>query len=351
MIGRVSTILRLDNAVSFATSADLQLGMKQRNMLAGLDFSATGASGPTLPKKLRYALRFPSELRTGDKQKPHNNWQTSRMYPVSVDHGPRRPEDDDGGPGYYREGFIVIQNAVAQAFRATHEPAKRWPVLQLQRFPFRPYVDDHFLNLLDSLIGVVLTLSFVFPVMNAVKYIAEEKEMQLKEMMMMMGLPNWMHWAGWFIGCMASLTVSISLITMLLTVPWYQDSSRVAVLTNSSWSALWLVLFVYMVATTGFCFLLSVLFTQANTAAAVSGIAFLLVYCVYVYANSMYETLSLATKLALALLSNTGMALGFRVSGGFWVVLAFWGFDEVYASGGSLTVQLPSGGLPKDQQI
>lgn len=315
LMGKVSTMLQLDAAVPYATSADLVRGMKRRSMLAGLDFSETSTGGAGLPKHLHYALRFPSELRTGDKLMPHNNWQTNRMYPVSVDHGPRQPQFNDGGPGYYREGFIAIQHAVAKTFLAEHDAAKPWPELKLQRFPFRPYVDDHFLILLDSLIGVVLTLSFVYPVMNTVKFITEEKELQLKEMMMIMGLPNWMHWTGWFIRSLASLTVSVSLITVLLKVPWYQNATQVAVLTHSSWSALYVVLLVYVVVTIGFCFLLSVFFTQANTAAAVSGIAFFLVYCVYVYANSMYETMSLETKLALSLMSNTGMAMGFRVSG------------------------------------
>ena len=39
--------------------------------------------------------------------------------------------------------------------------------------------------------------------------IVEEKQAGVKELCKMMGLPNWLHWIGWF-----SITIIISIITI-----------------------------------------------------------------------------------------------------------------------------------------
>lgn len=71
-----------------------------------------------LPKRLRYSLRFPGELRTIRHNPLLFNWQTDRSEPRFQEPGPRTSADADGGipPGYRREGFLAIQNAVARQF-------------------------------------------------------------------------------------------------------------------------------------------------------------------------------------------------------------------------------------------
>lgn len=65
---------------------------------------------------------------------------------------------------------------------------------------------------------MVIMLSFINPTTNLVKFIATEKERQLKEAMKIMGLPNWLHWTGWFIKSMLFMTISATLIIVLLKV-------------------------------------------------------------------------------------------------------------------------------------
>lgn len=61
-------------------------------------------------------------------------------------------------------------------------------------------------------------LSFVYPTINTVRFIAIEKEKQLKEAMKIMGLPNWLHWTGWFVKTMIFMTISISIVVALFKV-------------------------------------------------------------------------------------------------------------------------------------
>lgn len=61
-------------------------------------------------------------------------------------------------------------------------------------------------------------LSFVYPCINTTKFIAIEKERQIKEAMKIMGLSNWLHWTGWFVRTMVLFTISISLMVIMLKV-------------------------------------------------------------------------------------------------------------------------------------
>lgn len=191
----------------------------------------------------------------------------------------------------------------------------------MQRFPYPPYVDDILLTGLENIVSLIIMLSFVYPCTNTVKFIAAEKERQLKEAMKIMGLPNWLHWSGWFARSMIFMTISISLMVVLLKVPWYPGNS-VAIFTHSNWLVLWLFLFIYSIVTATFCFMLSVFFSRANTAAAVSGLAWFMIYAVFTFTYQSYQDMRLYTKLLLCLLSNTGMAFGFQI------IIRFEGMNE-----------------------
>lgn len=91
-------------------------------------------------------------------------------------------------------------------------------IISLQRFPYPSYTFDPFLIALKAIVSFFIMLSFVYPTINTVRYIAIEKEKQLKEAMKIMGLNNWLHWTGWFVKTMIFMTISISLITLLFKV-------------------------------------------------------------------------------------------------------------------------------------
>lgn len=174
-----------------------------------------------LPKDLRYVLRFPSELRSlpqGFQEPLFFNWRTNLLFPLLSFGGPRGKDDDDGSlPWYNREGFLPIQNAIARAFVKVKK-GEELPEIRMQRFPYPAYVHDILLQGLESLVSLMILSSFLYPCINTVRFIAIEKEKQLKESMKIMGLPNWLHWTGWFVRTMIYMVVSISLMVMLLKV-------------------------------------------------------------------------------------------------------------------------------------
>lgn len=340
LVSRVSRALLLEQHVATESAAELETRLIRGHLLCGIEFDASlvcclehGAHNnlyihgmhyyapiilsqnyDTLPKHLSYALRFPGELRTARSNPLIFNWQTDKSVPVARVRGPRSRNHSDGGvpPGYGREGFLAVQHALADQFlRLQSAEAARMPsTFQIQRFPFPPFRSDHLLEHLESLVALIVLLSFIYPCINTVRAIATEKERQLKEAMQIMGMPAWLHWVGWFVRSMVYMMVSISLMVMMLKVRW--TAQPVAVLTETDWTVLWLYLWVYSVSTVMFCFMMSVFFAKANVAAAVAGLVWFLLYLVYVFLQpDSMEWWQL--MLLSAFFSNTGMSLGFMV--------------------------------------
>jgi len=73
-----------------------------------------------LPDKIHYSLRFPGELRqVGGVTNPlWFNWRTDFLFPLFQPGGARNWQvDHDGAPaGYYREGFVFMQQFIFRAF-------------------------------------------------------------------------------------------------------------------------------------------------------------------------------------------------------------------------------------------
>lgn len=194
---------------------------------------------------------------------------------------------------------------------------------------------DSKIQTLESLLEPIIWSSILYFFVNTVRFIAMEKEKQLKEAMKIMGLPNWLHWTGWFIKSMSYFVIVISLMVIVLKVITDQVSNEKqivnenafilfsqtthfnqlekAVLEHSDWSVLWVFLLAYGTATITFGFMLSVFFSKANTAATAAGIAWAVTYLVSGIASKQYDYLPTSIKLLICLLSNPAMGCGIKI--------------------------------------
>lgn len=180
-----------------------------------------------IPTNLAYALRFPSESRSpppGIDQPLIFNWRTNFLFPLFSAGGPRNGGSNDGGyVWYFFEGFLPIQDSIARAYtkmKCKNLTCKDEPLpnIQMQRYPYPPYTFDLLLQGLETIVSFFILLSFIYPSINLVRFIAIEKERQLKEAMKIMGLSNWLHWISWFLRTMIFMVISISCIVALLKV-------------------------------------------------------------------------------------------------------------------------------------
>ncbi len=64
------------------------------------------------------------------------------------------------------------------------------PSLNVHRYPFPEYTIDLLGLVLEFALPLIFMIAFLYSAINIIKYIAIEKELQLKEAMKIMGLPG-----------------------------------------------------------------------------------------------------------------------------------------------------------------
>ena len=149
LVREVSEKLKLLEPIGFPNKELLAAHLWNIDTLAGIEFDDDDAAIKTLPKRLKYSLRFPQELRTFRPTKKFGEllWQPIWPYRMQIDSGsPRFTKEDDGGPpGYIREGFASIQHTIFLAFTHSFKPEYIPERIVLRRFPnsdneSRPYL-------------------------------------------------------------------------------------------------------------------------------------------------------------------------------------------------------------------
>ncbi|XP_058835899.1 phospholipid-transporting ATPase ABCA3-like [Topomyia yanbarensis] len=300
----------------FTNALQLENFLRSNNTLVGIEFPDSYSTLPTLPEKVIYALRFPSEMRTFQDNFTAfwANWFTELMFPQFQMAGARNNDRADAGypANYFNESFIAVQCAIDRAIILEHDSTVKMLPVFLERFPYPPYYSDPLLTGLENLLPLIIVIAFFYSAINIVKYITVEKERQLKETMKMMGLSSWLHWSAWFVKCVLLLAVSISLVTILLCLD-LTTNSDLAILEYAHWSVIWMYLLVFSVTTICYCFMMSTMFSKANLAAGISGLIWFIMIVPYNIAFPNYSSLSLAVKLALCIFSNSAMSFGFML--------------------------------------
>ncbi|XP_060661353.1 phospholipid-transporting ATPase ABCA3 isoform X1 [Drosophila nasuta] len=281
--------------------------VKASNAFVGVEFEGDWSDPDNMPDQLQFSLRFPFELRTVSVFQ--NLWYTGRLFDTYTKGGPREPEINTGGnPSYINEEFLPVQHALSKTFIQLKSKVDDLPDIQMQRYPFPSYVDDQFLQHVGEMMAMLIMFSFIYPSLCIARYITMEKEKQLKEVMKIMGLSNWLHWTAWFVKNFIMLTISAILIVILLKIPW---TNNLAVFQHSEFTVVLLFFIVYIISAITFCFMVAPFFSKASTAAAVMGLLWFLTYLPAT--GRGYDSMSLGTKLGWSLLANSAMTFGCKL--------------------------------------
>ncbi|XP_026685322.1 ATP-binding cassette sub-family A member 3-like [Diaphorina citri] len=179
---------------AFANSSELQDALTQpgamKDYIAGVVFDDDIAGREHLSRQVKVTIRFPGASRIISRFPEESiegvgddNWRTYLMFPLYQEFGPREKLSTAGGePGYCKEGFLELQDAISKAY-IEHFTTSVLPFVQFQRFPYPPYLDDPILPALTAFISTIILLSFVYPAINTIRCVAVEKETKMKEAM------------------------------------------------------------------------------------------------------------------------------------------------------------------------
>lgn len=218
--------LKIPDLVDLPDSGALEEYCIANNMLACVEFPDYLSQDFAYPSHFKYSLRFPSDLRTASRLST-DNWETNQLFPTFIIRGSRNTYDSDGGipSGYIKEGFIAVQNAINRAYisqvkkSVTRDTTNiSLPEVFMHRYPYPSFMQDYFLEALEIWLPFIILVSFLYPCTFGVKAVTVEKEQQLKEVMKIMGLDSWLHWAAWFVKSFCLLIISSALIVLILKV-------------------------------------------------------------------------------------------------------------------------------------
>lgn len=297
---------------------------------AVVQFDDSVGGNASLPAHLEYDLRFPSMRRRGT-----GNWNTDRIrrsISPSVLWGPQDPQ---AYSPYFTEGFLAIQHVISMTFIDLHkmDPALQLPEILIQRQPFPASRMDFAVNLMGDLLSAVLIISFLPSCMNMTKVservddllefgnhliiisdfplqmLAVEKQKQLKDIMKIMGLPNWLHWSSWFSKFFIQTLIVVAFMTVIFKIPMH---GGVSIFTESNWMPVMLFLFVYAISVIMFSFLISVLVKSPSSASLLAGVTMFIIYVPYFIILNLGADLYVADIMGLSLFNSLGMAFGFN---------------------------------------
>ena len=192
------------------------------------------------------------------------------QYGTKDDWGSGDPDEPFGGScveNRYKY-FLIFQTVVDNAILQTKSSDASWlPVtkdemcsvktlMADQGMDVKPIIGDiSFFQVIQLFLTPICTIfSFAFTVPLVLKRIVEEKQQGVKELMKMMGLPNWLHWVGWFTitGFVSIITISI-MVTVIVAGKIFEHVNPLV---------LFLSLFLYGFSTICFNFATSTLFSN-----------------------------------------------------------------------------------------
>ena len=217
------------------------------------------------------------------------------------------PSPRDWDYYYYLFGFVWLQDLIDRAIIDYHSNRTVLePGTYLHQMPYPCYTIDNFLQMIQHVMPLCLSISFVYTVSILTQQIVYEKELRLKEVMKIMGMNNSVHLFAWFITYFLQFTLIMMIVTCILHFG--------KILTHSNPYLVFLILEVYSISTICFSFLVSSLYSKAKLAAACAGILYFLSYvpCMYISIREdvAYEIIAWWAKTFACLLSTSAFGIG-----------------------------------------
>uniref|UniRef100_A0A8C3VVY5 ABC transporter domain-containing protein n=1 Tax=Catagonus wagneri TaxID=51154 RepID=A0A8C3VVY5_9CETA len=267
-------------------------------------------SNERLPLKVKYRLRFSSFNSSPDKLSGNSGWNTGLLFPVVPSQGPRNRAQKDGGyPGYYKEGFLLVQHALDKAIMMYHNGRAAEMLFEnltifVRRFSYPAHYSDTFMGIFGAIFPLAVILIFSLTELTLLRTIVMEKENRLKEYQLMIGLNNAMLWASYFVTFFLMFLIIVCLMCMVLFIVPER------VLQYSDPSLVFIFFLCFITASITFGFLITTFFSKTTFAVSVGGFLYFFTFFPYSVVAIMYEQLNLTEKLVSCLSSNIAVALG-----------------------------------------
>ncbi|XP_037693121.1 ATP-binding cassette sub-family A member 13 [Choloepus didactylus] len=290
----LNRFLALDSVELLETKAyDL---MKQNDFLASIIFNSSSVNknyrseSLRLPPHVTYTIRTSTlySMRTDMVKNP--SW---KFHPQSL------PAD-----GFkYNYVFVPLQDMIERAIvlLQTGKEALE-PTVQAQGIPYPCHTRDLFLNNVGFFFPLIMMLTWMVSVASMVRKLVYEREIQIEEYLRMMGVHPVVHFLAWFLENMAMLTLSSATLATILKAS--------GIFTHSNAIIIFLFFLDFGVSVVMLSYFLSAFFSQANTAALCTSLAYMISFLPYIILLVLHNQLSFVIQTFLCFLSTTAFGQG-----------------------------------------
>ncbi|KAM6156382.1 ATP-binding cassette sub-family A member 13 [Erethizon dorsatum] len=203
----------------------------------------------------------------------------------------------------YNYIFVPLQDMIERAIVVVQTGQEVLePATQAQAAPYPCHTSDLFLNNVGFFFPLIMMLTWMVSVASMVRKLVYEREIQIEEYLGMMGVHPAINFLAWFLENMAMLTLSSATVAVILKTS--------GIFAHSNAFILFLFLLDFGVSAVMLSYFLSAFFSQANTAALCTSLAYLISFLPYIVLLVLHNQLSLAIQTVLCLLSTTAFGQG-----------------------------------------
>ncbi|KAF5283869.1 hypothetical protein FQA39_LY04689 [Lamprigera yunnana] len=322
---QVQVLLSLpsNNILSFSSDEKLynHYGNNYKNDSNIMAVIFKNVSGNSVPKNLNYAIRPYDEDYT---------WTLTKLNSENFGYIP-----DIGSESFINSGFVALQMAIDSIYLELTLGSQPPVEFVVQEFPYPPYANDAGLSTLFIIILPLITVcGFICLCPVIIRGVVEEKKSGMKELMKMMGLKNWMLWAGWFFHAFIATFICTILITYSMTTKVW--NSRFPVIEFCDTSLYFSFILLYSGAAIVFCLAISSLFNKPTTAMIIGILLWFVTYIVPSNIIQAAPAMLYYRKLLFCFLPNAALFLGYQA-------IATFESREIGSKWSNL-FQLPTGG-------
>ncbi|KAG5484799.1 hypothetical protein LSCM1_06625 [Leishmania martiniquensis] len=209
---------------------------------------------------------------------------------------------ESGAAMYILSGFTTLQRAVYDYFLSEVVGTTKTPEQKLLMLPAptRAYKDEQFLSFGGQFVPLILVLGFLYPVSQMTKRVVLEKELRLREAMLIMGLSEAVMYTAWFLVYMMQYAALSLVIAILL---------RATYLTASDFGIVFFTFFFFSLSLITLSGLIAVFFSKAR----LSSILAPLIYFVLAIPVFAAPNLQGPPLIGLSFLSPSGLSIAIKL--------------------------------------
>jgi len=210
---------------------------------------------------------------------------------------------------YFLSGYLTLQrtlNEFVMSESGCHAANSMDPFYTMP-MPTAAYDQNVFFLHVGYLLGLVLTMAFLYPTSRLIQSLVEERETRMKETLLILGVRPWAHTTSWVV----TSAMSFVIITFFMTIVLQH------IMLHTAFALVWFWLATFGMASMAFCFFLASFFSKAKLAAVVGPMALfasLLPRFVF-FGTNRYE--AIGAKYAASILPGTALAFGADVVGDY----------------------------------